>query len=154
MADEIDVRILNMLSTDNAISQKEMAYKLAISESYLSKKKKELQYKYGYIAKYTIEIAYEKLGYSTNAISFIKLHSISKQKTDKIAENLSNINEAIEVYTAFGKWDIYVRWLCRSPSEVMENLNKVIEASDIEILETTTFGIGYKRVNGPILSSK
>ena len=152
MLDAVRIRVLNALLKDSQQPRKGLAVSLKVSESYVSKLIKDLTEYDKYIGKFSIEIDYDKVGYSTHALTFIKLSKDSMADINSVAEKISALDDAIEVFTVFGGWDIWVRWLCRTPSAIMSNIDNVLHASHIERTETITLGRAYKRAFGPPVS--
>jgi DNA-binding Lrp family transcriptional regulator len=153
MIDGIRSRVLNELIRDASRPRKQLADELGISESYISKIIKELQLD-GTIEKFTAHINYDHMGYNNSAFSLVKLKDITREQLHTVATNISNIEGAIEVYTTFGHSDIYIRWLCKSPEEIMTNIENVIDTKHIEDIETVNLGRKYKKNFGPILKTE
>jgi DNA-binding Lrp family transcriptional regulator len=87
------------------------------------------------IRKFTIDINYGKVGFSTHAISVVKLKDQSS--AESFVEKIKKIREAVEVYTVFGEQDYCIRWLCRDPDHTMHVIDQI--KSDVHI-ETFIFG--------------
>lgn len=153
MIDEIRSRVINELIRDASRPRKQLAVELGISESYISKIIKELELS-NVIEHFTAHINYDHIGYNNSAFSLVKLKDITRDQLNTVAAEISAISGAIEVYTTFGDFDIYIRWLCRSPEEIMINIESVIETKYIANIETVNLGRRYKRQYGPLLTTE
>lgn len=152
--ESLKLRVLDALTEDANRARKQVANELNISESYLSKLIKELVDEDKLINRFTISINHRKLGYGGNYFSLIKIGDQHAQAFKKLADQLIEMPEAVEVYTVYGDDDFYVRWICRDGDELMTKLNTIL--ADKEIVTVRTFALGqeYKRTNGPALSEK
>jgi DNA-binding Lrp family transcriptional regulator len=154
MLSEIERQVLNLLLLDSDKSRKSISRMIIseksggkpISESYLSKIIEKFVADRT-ILKFTIDINYEKLGYNTHAISIIK--TSNQAHISKIVEFISEIGQALEVYTILGESDIFVRWLSRNNNELLEAVQKVLDNDEIRDMKTITLAEGKKRVQGP-----
>ncbi len=154
MINDVERTILSALSEDFRKHGPRLAETLGVSRSFISKKITELHAERGIIDHFTIAIDYGRLGYVAHAITMIKFENPSLASLDQAAKQISTIDEAIEIYTVFGEWDIYVRWLCRSNSDIMQNIYRVLDRKDIKNSLTVTFGKEYRREPGPTLSAE
>ena len=153
MINDVERTILSALAEDFRKHGPRLSETLGVSRSFISKKITELHAERGIIDHFTIAIDYAKLGYVAHAITMIKFENPSLSSLDQAAKQISTIDEAIEIYTVFGDWDIYVRWLCRSNSDIMQNIYRVLDRKDIKNSLTITFGKEYRREQGPALTS-
>jgi DNA-binding Lrp family transcriptional regulator len=151
VSDLTEKRILNALYGNSHRSRKLIAKEVGLSEPSLSKKIATLEHD-GVIKNFSINVDYERAGYNTDSVTLIRLNDQHKDKQTAIVEKLAKINEAVEVYTVLGSWDIYVRWICKSNGQVMELVQQHIVG--IGQTETLTLGEKYKRENGPLLEIK
>lgn len=151
MVDRIDRKILNELYLDSDRSRKVIGKAVNLSEPSLSKKITNLKAE-KVIRKFSINIDYDKAGFNTNSVTLIRMHDQHRHKQLELVEKLRKINEAIEVYSVLGSWDVYVRWLCKSNAHVMEIISKVLMPDEtVGHTETITLGEEYKREQGPLL---
>lgn len=148
--DDMDRRILDSLYDDSKGSQKRLSAALGISEPSITKRKRELEGK-GIIKNYSVNIGYDRIGYVADAVTLVKLKVQKNEVINKIAEELRRNNAAIEVYTVFGDWDIFVRWLSTSPAEVSAAVQLISENENVQHTETVQLTTQHKRRAGPIL---
>lgn len=153
MVDETDIQIVKNLSENADRPRKQIAKQIGISESSLSKRIDELS-RTGIIKKFTVSIDYESLGYSTHAVSLIRMKEQQTEAAENLLAQITQINEAVEVYTTLGPWDIFVRWICKSPGHVQQLVNTFLHDSSVGHIETTTLGTAAKRENGPLIGVK
>jgi Lrp/AsnC family transcriptional regulator for asnA, asnC and gidA len=153
MVSEVEYKILDELYTDAHRARKRIANKVGISEPSLSKKIADLQ-DTKIIKRFTIDIDYEKIGYTTHAITLIKLGAQTRDAFTHKMELIANLDEAIELYTVFGEWDLCVRWMCRDNAHLMEVLSHVLEtAGDGSKFETLPLPQVRKRERGVRLAT-
>jgi DNA-binding Lrp family transcriptional regulator len=151
MADSTERRILNELYNDADRSRKVIGKRVGLSEPSLSKRISELRAD-GVIKNFSINIDYAKVGFNTSAFTLIRLHDQHKEKATALVEKLSKLNEAVEVYTVLGTWDVYVRWLCHSPAQVMALIkDTLLSEESVGHTETITLAEESKREHGPAL---
>jgi DNA-binding Lrp family transcriptional regulator len=161
MTIDLNNEVLDSLYADADRSRKELAHSLKISEPSLSKRISTLKLS-GEIKNFSINIDYDRVGYNTNSITLIRLPDQKKDVLDNIVQRLMKMNEAVEVYTILGEWDLYVRWLCKSNAQVMEFIRElddmiprsVPESRHFQVFQTITLAQQHKREHGPRLSSK
>jgi Lrp/AsnC family transcriptional regulator, regulator for asnA, asnC and gidA len=151
MIDVIDRKILDSLSEDAHRSLAETAKSVSISAPYLSKKLAALR-KMKVIKWFSVEIDYDQLGYNVHALSFVSLKD--QHHAARIIDKIKAIDEAIEVFEVLGHWDLYVRWICRSNSQVMDFVQGILEDESVANVETTTLARERKRKRGPRLVAK
>ena len=149
--DEIDRKILDSLSSDSKGSQKLMSAALGISEPSITKRKRNLEGR-KIIKNYSIIIGYDRVGYTTNAITLVKLKVQKNEVINAIASELMKINDAVEVYTVFGEWDLSVRWMSTSPARVSEFVQQIAENENVAHTQTVQLATEHKRENGPKLN--
>jgi Lrp/AsnC family leucine-responsive transcriptional regulator len=147
--DATDRKILNQLYAQADHARKVTAKKVGLSEPSLSKKIANLRAD-GIIKNFSVNIDYARTGYDTHSVTLIRLHDQHRDKQTVLVEKISKINEAVEVYTVLGVWDIFVRWVCSSNARVMELVkNSILAEPGIDHIETITLGEEYKREFGP-----
>ncbi len=102
----------------------------------------------GIIRKFTIDVNYSHrdIGFSTHAISLLNLKEQTDAASNSIVQRLDQIEEAVEVYTVFEKYDFCIRWLCRDPAHLMRVMKPIL--GDVQHIETIIFGEERKRSSG------
>ena len=149
--DRLDRKILDSLTSDSKGSQKLLSASLGISEPSITKRKRDLEGK-KIIKNYSINIGYDRIGYTTNAVTLVKLKVQKNEVINAIVAELLKINDAIEVYTVFGEWDIFVRWMSTSPARVSEFVQLISENESVAHTQTVQLASEHKRVHGPKLN--
>ncbi len=150
MTDATDKKILDLLYSDADRPRKVIAKQVSLSEPSLSKKITFLQAS-KVIKSFSIDVSYEEIGYGTNSVTLIRMHDQYKGKVAPLISKIVKLNEAIEVYSILGVWDIYVRWLCRNNSQIMKALESITDES-VAHTETITLATEHKRERGPKLA--
>ena len=162
MLQKHDLRILAELKNDSNRSRKSIANQIItdtdssgntrkLSESALSKHISRLKDD-GIIKRFSIDLDYKKLGYHTHAITLIDLKD--QKFIPELSAHISKINEAIEVFTTLGDHDIFVRWLCRDNSQLINLIKDALSGQQIDKFVTITLAEESKREAGPSLITK
>jgi DNA-binding Lrp family transcriptional regulator len=149
MPDKIDMQILRLLLKDAGKSRKFMAREVGISEPSLSKRISALQQD-GIIRNFSAVLDYDKLGFTSHTLTYIKIVDEHKATSASIVEEIAKLDEAVEVFQFFGEWDIVVRWMTRSNSAAMDALSRVIGSEMIRTTKTEVLAKTIKRNFGPL----
>jgi DNA-binding Lrp family transcriptional regulator len=149
MPDKIDMQILRLLLKDAGKSRKYMAREVGISEPSLSKRISALQQD-GIIRNFSAVLDYDKLGFTSHTLTYIKIVDEHKAVYASIVEEIAKLDEAVEVFQFFGEWDIVVRWMTRSNSAAMDALSRVIGSEMIRTTKTEVIAKTIKRNFGPL----
>ncbi len=147
--DLTDRKILDALVKDSDVPRRDVARQVQISEGSLSKRISALKEE-GLIREFSLNIDYDKAGFHTNAFTLLRLKEQERDSSVRVVQRLAKLDEVIEVYSIFGEWDIYVRWLCRNNAHLMDVLKDVL-SQDIAQAQTVTLGQEHKRSRGPHL---
>jgi len=147
--DRTDQRILDALLENSDRSRRDIARRVGISEPSVSKKIANLKSE-GLIRGFTVNIDYDKVGFHTNAITFLRLRNQSRETAATVVQSFWKVNEAVEIYSTFGEWHLYVRWHCRSNAHLMDLLKNAMPP-EVEHSQTVTFGEEHKREKSPRL---
>lgn len=152
MVDDTDKKILTALRKDSDRARNLIAKEAGLSEPNLSKRVKLLQHD-KILKKFTVALDFDKLGFDTHSVTLIKMKE--QGQDDALIRKLTTINEAIEIYSLLGEWDLFVRWNGQNPAEVMGRINEIQKdpaiAGTIERTETLQLGQCLKRESGPSL---
>ncbi len=116
--DEIDLKILSLLSKNSRAEYKELSSKLNMVANTIKYRIKNLE-RTGIIQGYSISIDVLKLGYECHNIQ-IKITKLSKEK--ELMNFLSNANKVIWIYKYIGNenWDLDIGVIAKNSHELRE----------------------------------
>ena len=103
--DEIDLKIIEGLRENSRSSYKNIAKNVKISDVAVHKRIKNLQ-KRGVIKKFSVLVDQRKLNKETTALVMIKCDAGA---APEIAGTLAGVEDATEVYTTIGEYDIIAK---------------------------------------------
>lgn len=106
--DEIDTKILELLSANSRMSYSDIARHFGFSDVAIRKRVEKLIEK-GIIKRFTTVVDNKKLGKNVSAFVFFNTRS---DKTQEIADQLLEINGVEEVYISLGVYDIIAKVHC------------------------------------------
>jgi DNA-binding Lrp family transcriptional regulator len=149
--DSTDKKILDALYVDAYKSQKHISHSIGISEPNYSNRVTALK-RDGVIKNFTVNIEYDKVGYGTHAVTLIKFSDQRKDNLQAVIESLLKVNIAIEIYEIFGQWDIYVRWLAKSNTDIRKMIDVIDSVTKGAHTETITLAQEHKWERGPLLN--
>lgn len=136
--DSTDLDILARLENDSSVRRKILAAQSGISEPTLSKKIGTLTAQQ-VIRKFTIDIDYRKLGFSTRALTLISLAQQSDEALERLTDRLRRMPNAIEVATTLGEWDLAVRWMVTGPDDLAQAVRELLKIAPLKV-ETLILG--------------
>jgi len=116
--DEVDFKILKELQKDGRISLAEISRRTKIPDSTVYDRISRLKEK-GIIKGFTVILDDKKLGVKITAIVGIETRS---ENYNKVAKELSRIDEIIEVYGVTGEFDLMIKIKTNS----IEDLNRIL----------------------------
>ncbi|MFC1768841.1 Lrp/AsnC family transcriptional regulator [Nanoarchaeota archaeon] len=121
----LNLKILNELSTDAKVPLRKLASKLKVSFVTVLNRIKKLE-KEGIIEGYFTKINFEKLDYDINVIIEIK---IAKGKLFELEKKIAKSNEVWAVYDTTGEYDatVFARF---KTTRLMDNFLKKIQTLD------------------------
>ncbi|UCH37582.1 MAG: Lrp/AsnC family transcriptional regulator [Candidatus Bathyarchaeota archaeon] len=102
--DELDLKILSMLSTDARISYREIASNLGVAPGTIYNRINKMT-EQRVIKGYIPLIDYEKLGYGSTALIFIQVEG---QHLEQVEQEIATIAEVRAVYDITGEFDVVV----------------------------------------------
>lgn len=141
--------IVHELFTNSNRPYKEIAFKLKMSESAFSRTVTDLTRR-GIIKKFTIDIDYEKLGYSEGALYMFSLHD--KKKMDEVIEKIMNIKGITEIYEVFSdQHDVVLRLMCERNTDItkiVKNISEFPEVNGDKSTFTIILADEHKRLPG------
>ena len=104
MIDEKDIKILKVLLEDSRLSFRQIAKRTGLAVSTVVSRVRRLE-ESGIIKKYTVEIDYEKLGYSLPVIIDVR---VSKGKLFEVEREIARHPNVLAVYDITGDFDVAV----------------------------------------------
>jgi len=123
MVDETSQKVLEEYLKDSRQSFREVARKIGIASGTVANRIKDLE-ETGIIKKYTTQLDYEKLGYELTAITEI---IVSEGMMIEVGNNISEINNAINVYNVTGDSDILVMAKFRTRQELSDFTKTILK---------------------------
>lgn len=133
--DGIDKRILRQLMKDARTPILEIARKVGISGAAIHQRLRKLE-KSGLIAGSKFIIDPKILGYRTMA--FIGIYLDRAANNARAVRQLEDIPEVLECHYTTGNWSVLAKILCKNNEDLMNLLNKKIQAID-GVSRTETF---------------
>ena len=140
LLDDINLKIIDALSKDSSVPFVEIARQIGISDATVHLRVRRLKDE-GVINKFTLSIDNDLLGY--DHLAFIGIN-IRPGLADQITEELSNIEEVLEVHEMHGKFDLFVKIRAKDLNHtrnIIENkirkLPNIVETELMIILKTT-----------------
>ncbi|MCK4327961.1 MAG: Lrp/AsnC family transcriptional regulator [Candidatus Diapherotrites archaeon] len=128
--DEIDARILELLSENSRMSYSDIARHFGFSDVAIRKRVDKLTEK-GIIKKFTTAVDQKKLGKNVTAFLFFNTRS---DKTQEIADQLLALDGIEDVYIALGVYDIIAKVHCADvvalkllTEQKLNDINGIIE---------------------------
>jgi Lrp/AsnC family transcriptional regulator, regulator for asnA, asnC and gidA len=139
LLDEVNLRILDILSRDASRPFVNIAKELEISNPTVQIRVKRLQAA-GVLRKFTITTDNGLLGY--DHLAFIGIN-ISKGSGDEILVTLSQLDEILELHEMYGQFDLLVKIRARSLKEMRDiivnkirGISQITEAQLMTVLKT------------------
>lgn len=132
--DNIDVKILSLLSQDAKMPYTEIAKKVFVSGGTVHVRMKKLE-KMGIVQGYTLKLDYTKLGYDLS--SFIGIYLQKSSLYDKVLEELRKIPEIVTIHYTTGNYSIFCKIYCQDTKHLKDVLHdKIQKIPGIERTET------------------
>lgn len=139
LLDEVNLRILDILSRDASRPFVNIAKELEISDATVHIRVKRLQAA-GILRKFTITTDNALLGY--DHLAFIGIN-ISKGSGDEVLVTLSQLDEILELHEMYGQFDLLVKIRARSLEEMRDiivnkisSIPQITEAKLMTVLRT------------------
>jgi len=134
LLDEINLRIIDMLTRDASRPFVEMAKELEISDATVHMRVRRLVAA-GIIRKFTITTDSRLLGYDHLAFMGI---NIKEGLADEVASQLSKIDEILEIHEMHGRFDLFLKIRARNLEEMRDIVvNKIRKLPQITEAELT-----------------
>src|ERR687885_978275 len=139
LLDDINLRIIDALSKDSSMPFVEIAKQIGISDATVHLRVRRLKDE-GVIDKFTLSIDNDLLGY--DHLSFIGIN-IKPGLADQITEELSKIEEVLEIHEMHGIFDLFVKVRAKDLNhtrDIIENkiriLSNIVETQLMTVLKT------------------
>ena len=112
-ADEIDQKILNLLSQNAKLSSQQLSEHVGASAASVWRRVKAME-DAGIIGGYEAQIDYEKLGYELTAFAQVILNRHSKNTVGLFEEAVNNMPEILACYAVTGQSDFILQILVKN----------------------------------------
>src|SRR5919202_1238241 len=139
LLDDINLKIIDVLSKDSSVPFVEIAKQIGISDATVHLRVRRLRDE-GVIDKFTLSVDNDLLGY--DHLAFIGIN-IRPGLADQITEELSNIEEVLEVHEMHGRFDLFVKIRAKDLSHMRDiivnkirKLPNILETELMTILKT------------------
>ena len=139
MLDDINLRIIDILSKDSSTTFVEIAKQIGISDATVHLRVRRL-IAAGIITKFTISVDNNLLGYDHPAFMGI---NIKPGLADQITEELSNIEEVLEIHEMHNTFDLFLKIRAKDLShirDIIENkigvLHNIVDTELMTVLKT------------------
>ena len=140
LLDDINLKIIDVLSKDSSVPFVEIAKQIGISDATVHLRVRRLRDE-GIISKFTLSVDNDLLGY--DHLSFIGIN-IRPGLADRITEELSTIEEVLEVHEMHGKYDLFVKIRAKDlihTRDIIENkiriLPNIVDTQLMTVLKTS-----------------
>ena len=132
--DNVDLKILALLTEDAKIPYTEIAKKVYVSGGTVHVRMRKME-EMGIVKGNTLSMDYSKLGIDVTAFMGIYLERSSLY--DKVTEKLKEIPEIVKMHYTTGNYSIFIKIHCRDTRHLREVLHDKIQKVDgIERTET------------------
>ncbi len=117
--DSKDLQILSYLQENGRDKISEISSKLGIPRATVFERMERLR-KDGYIQKYTIDLDYEKLGYSIMAYILIEYDYKSLVSQRELCRNLCKMDNILTASIIAGQWDLILLAIAKDMKELSD----------------------------------
>ena len=121
--DNIDLKILNILSSNAKMPYKEVAKKVFVSGGTVHVRMRKLE-KMGVVRGTKLDIDYARLGYNISCYMGIYLEKSYLYKN--AVDSLKRIPEVVEIHAITGQYTIFIKILCKDTPHFREILDTKI----------------------------
>lgn len=128
--DEIDLRILTSLQRNSALSQRDLAEHVGLSQNACWRRLQRLQAS-GIIDNARSEIDLDLLGFDLTVIVMIRTRHHSKEWADDFRRHVDRLPEVIDFYRIGGDWDYLIKVVTRGISGYDAFYQKLITNFDL-----------------------
>ena len=131
--DNIDLKILNVLSKNAKMPYTEVAKKVFVSGGTVHVRMRKLE-KMGVVRGTKLDIDYDKLGYNISSYMGIYLEKSFLYK--ETVKSLKKIPEIVEIHAITGQYTIFIKIICKDTSHFRNFLDTVHKVKCITRTET------------------
>jgi Lrp/AsnC family transcriptional regulator for asnA, asnC and gidA len=132
--DNVDLKILSILTEDAKIPYTEVAKKVFVSGGTVHVRMKKLE-EIGIVKGTTLKMDYAKLGFDVTA--FLGIYLEKSSLYDDVTEKLKNIPEIVKIHFTTGMYNIFIKIHCRDTRHLRDVLHdKIQKVEGIERTET------------------
>ena len=132
--DNIDLKILELLTSDAKRPYTEVAKKVNVSPGTVHVRMNKME-EVGVLDKTTLRINYNKVGYDITA--FIGIYLEKSALYEKVLAKLKNIPEIVNIHYTTGNYSMFLKIHCRDTNHLKEVLHdKMQQVEGIERTET------------------
>ena len=131
--DNIDLKILNVLSKNAKMPYTEVAKKVFVSGGTVHVRMRKLE-KMGVVRGTKLDIDYDKLGYNISSYMGIYLEKSFLYK--ETVKYLKKIPEIVEIHAITGQYTIFIKIICKDTSHFRNFLDTVHKVKGITRTET------------------
>ncbi|SNT35840.1 transcriptional regulator, AsnC family [Ekhidna lutea] len=132
--DNVDLKILNMLSEDAKMPYTEVAKKVFVSGGTVHVRMKKME-EMGIVKGTTLRIDYSKLGYDITC--FLGIYLEKSSLYDRVVAELKEIHEIATIRYTTGNYNIFCKIYCKDTQHLKDVLHDKIQKVDgIESTET------------------
>ncbi|MFL6349523.1 MAG: Lrp/AsnC family transcriptional regulator [Nitrososphaeraceae archaeon] len=129
--DDINLRIIDILSKDSSTPFVEIAKRIGISDATVHSRVRRLTAA-GIVTKFTISVDNNLLGY--DHLAFIRIN-LKPGFADQVTEELSNIEEVLEIHEMHNAFDLFLKIRAKNLSDIRDIIEKKIRRLP-NVLET------------------
>ena len=129
--DDVNLRIIDILSKDSSTPFVEIAKQIGISDATVHLRVRRL-IAAGIIIKFTISVDNNLLGY--DHLVFIRIN-LKPGFADQVTEELSNIEEVLEIHEMHNAFDLFLKIRAKNLSDIRDIIEKKIRRLP-NVLET------------------
>ena len=131
--DNIDLKILNVLSKNAKMPYTEVGKKVFVSGGTVHVRMRKLE-KMGVVRGTKLDIDYDKLGYNISSYMGIYLEKSFLYK--ETVKSLKKIPEIVEIHAITGQYTIFIKIICKDTSHFRNFLDTVHKVKGITRTET------------------
>ncbi|MGB3852578.1 MAG: Lrp/AsnC ligand binding domain-containing protein [Tunicatimonas sp.] len=125
--DNIDLKILALLSDDAKIPYTEIAKKVYVSGGTVHVRMRKME-EMGIVRGTTLNMDYSKLGYDITA--FLGIYLEKSSLYDQVVDELKKVPEVVKIHYTTGNYSIFIKIHCRDTKNLREVLHDKIQKID------------------------
>src|ERR671939_2168264 len=139
LLDDINLRIIDILSKDSSTTFVEIAKQIGISDATVHLRVRRL-IAAGIITKFTISVDNNRLGY--DYLAFFRINT-KPGFTDQVTEDLSYIEEVLEIHEMHNRFDLFLKIRAKDLSHMRDiiehkirTISNIVETQLMTVLKT------------------